>query len=187
MNKKIRVGTLEEKKVVLLLIYCELEIALAQCTNDGNLYGTGLTEHKLFRQTSATLQMDWKEVRWLYYYFNSKETGQTLDSIRPVYNNSLRGKYIPNSKSHGKIPNSLRLNIIKYIYTKHAKVKKVACGEILNWLQKKHAIYYVVSTPFRELCLTPAYPTIQANQKCTTITLHILTKSETTWSLCMRF
>ena len=99
--------------------------ALSQCTADGDLYGTGLTDHKLFRQTSATLLMDWKEVRRLYYYFTSKEMGQTLYSIRPVYNNALQGKGIPNSKFHSKIPNSLRLHLIKYIYTKHVKVKKV--------------------------------------------------------------
>ena len=58
MNTKFWVGTLEENKVVLLVRYRELEIALAQCTNDGYLYGTGMTEHNLFRQTSATLQRD---------------------------------------------------------------------------------------------------------------------------------
>ena len=55
MSKKGRVQTLEKNKVVLLVLYRELEIALAQCTTDGDIYGTGLTEHKLFRQTPATL------------------------------------------------------------------------------------------------------------------------------------
>ena len=49
MNKKGRVRTLEENKVVLLILSCGLEIALAQCTADGNIYGTGLTDNKLFR------------------------------------------------------------------------------------------------------------------------------------------
>ena len=102
MNTKGRVRTLEENKVVLLVLYCELEIALAQYTSDSDIYGTGMTEHKLFQQTSATLRMDRKEVRRLYYYFTSEETGRTLDSIRPVYDNSLQGKGSPNSKFHGK-------------------------------------------------------------------------------------
>ena len=58
MNTKVRVRTLEENKVVLLVLFHELEISLAQCTADGVLYKTYLTEHKLFIQTSATLQMD---------------------------------------------------------------------------------------------------------------------------------
>ena len=69
MNTKIQVQTLEENKIVLLVPYCDLEIALAHCTADGNLYGTGMTEHKFFRQTPATLRTDWKEFRRLYYYF----------------------------------------------------------------------------------------------------------------------
>ena len=51
MNKKGRVRTLEENKVVLLVLYRELEIVLAQCTADGDIYATGLIDHKLFRQT----------------------------------------------------------------------------------------------------------------------------------------
>ena len=46
----------------------------------------------------------------LNYSFDSEETRQTLDSIRPVYENVLWGKVIPNYKFHGKIPNSLRLH-----------------------------------------------------------------------------
>ena len=74
MNKKGRVRTLVDNKVIILVLYCDLEITLLQCTTDGDLYGKGLTEHKLFRHTSATLLMYWKEVRILYYYFTSKET-----------------------------------------------------------------------------------------------------------------
>ena len=48
-----------------------------------------------------------------------------VDSIRTVYDNALWGKGIPNYKLQGKIPNSLCLDLIKYIDTKHAKVKKV--------------------------------------------------------------
>ena len=51
MNKKGRVRTLEENKVVFLVIYHDLQIDLEQCTADGNIYGTGLKEQKLFRQT----------------------------------------------------------------------------------------------------------------------------------------
>ena len=64
-----------------------------------------------------------------------------MDSIRPVYDNALQGKGSPDSKFYGKIPNSLCLHLIKYIDTKHAKVKKVACRDILNWIWKKHAVY----------------------------------------------
>ena len=60
MDTKGRVRTLEDNKVILPALYCEMEIALEQCTAEGDLYGIGLTEHKLFRQTSATHQMDWK-------------------------------------------------------------------------------------------------------------------------------
>ena len=49
MNKKGQVWTLEDHKNSLLVIYRKLEIALTQCTADGYLYGTGLTEHTLFR------------------------------------------------------------------------------------------------------------------------------------------
>ena len=62
MNTKGWVRTLEENKVALLVLYCDLEIALAQYTADGNIYGTGLIEHKLSIHISTTLQMDWKEV-----------------------------------------------------------------------------------------------------------------------------
>ena len=55
-----------------------------------------MTEHMLFRHTADTLQMDWKEFRWLYYSFTSEETGKTLDSIRPFYDNALWGKGILN-------------------------------------------------------------------------------------------
>ena len=75
MNTKVRIQTLEENKIVLLVLYSELKIALAQCTADGDLYGIGLTEHKFFRHISATLQMDWKEVKRLYYSFTSEEIG----------------------------------------------------------------------------------------------------------------
>ena len=64
-----------------------------------------------------------------------------LDSIRPVYDDSLWGKGIPNGKLHGKTHNSLRLHLIKYIHTKHSKGKKVACRKILNCLKKKHSVY----------------------------------------------
>ena len=101
MNTKGRVRTLEENKVFLLVLYRELETALAQCTADGDLYGTGLTEHKLFRHTSATLQIDWKDIRRIYYSFNSKETGLKLESTGLVYDNALWGKGSPNSKFHG--------------------------------------------------------------------------------------
>ena len=141
MNTKIRVQNLDENKAVLLLRYCDLEIALAQCTDDGDIYGTGLTDHKFFRQTSSTLQMDRKEVRRLYYSFTSEETGQTLDIIILVYDSSLRVKFSPNSKFHHKTPHSLCLYLIKYIDTNHAKRKKLACREILYWIRKKHAVY----------------------------------------------
>ena len=49
MNTKGRIRTLYENKVVLLVLYRELEIALAQCTADGDIYGKFLTKHKLFR------------------------------------------------------------------------------------------------------------------------------------------
>ena len=96
------VRTLEENKVVLLVLHRDLEIALEKCTADGNLYGTGLTEHKLFRNTSATIRIDWKEVRQIYYFFTYEETGRKLDSIRLFYNNSLRGKGGTNAKFRGK-------------------------------------------------------------------------------------
>ena len=59
-EQKRRVRTLEENKVIILVLSHDMEIALAQCTADSNLYGTGLSEHKLFRQTAATLRMDQK-------------------------------------------------------------------------------------------------------------------------------
>ena len=80
MNKKGPVWTLEENKVFLLVLYRELETALAQCTADNDLYGTGLTENKLFRQTLANLRMDWKDIKRIYYSFKSKETGLKLES-----------------------------------------------------------------------------------------------------------
>ena len=48
-----------------------------------------------------------------------------LDSIIPVYDNAHWVKGSPNSKFHSKIPNSLLLDLIKYIDTKHAKEMKV--------------------------------------------------------------
>ena len=51
INTKGQVRTLEENIFILLVLCRELEIASAQCTADGDLYGTGLTEHKLFRKT----------------------------------------------------------------------------------------------------------------------------------------
>ena len=60
MNTKGWVRTLEENKVFLLVLYRDLEITLTQCTADNDLYGTGLTAHNLFVQTSDTLLMDWK-------------------------------------------------------------------------------------------------------------------------------
>ena len=72
MNTKGRVHNLEENKVVLLVLCHELEIALAQCIADGDIYGTVLIENKLFRQTSANIQMDWEKVRLIYYSFTSK-------------------------------------------------------------------------------------------------------------------
>ena len=60
MNTKFQVRNMEENKVVVLLLYYDLEIALAQFSTDVGIYGTGLTEEKLFRHTSATLQMDLK-------------------------------------------------------------------------------------------------------------------------------
>ena len=49
-----------------------------------------------------------------------------LGSIIPVYENSLQGKGSPTSKLHGKIPNNLRLYLIKYIGMKYVKGKKLA-------------------------------------------------------------
>ena len=141
MNTKGRVRTLEYNKAVLLVFFRDMEIELAQCTADDDIYGTGLTEHKLFRQTSYTIKVDWKDVRRIYYYFTSEETEQTLDSIRTVYDNSLWIKGSHNYKFHSKSPNCLCLNLIKYTDTKHEKGKKVACRDILNWLRKKHAVY----------------------------------------------
>ena len=74
-----------------------------------------------------------------------------LDSIRPVYDNSLRGKGGPNSKFHGKNPKSLRLHLIKYIDMKNAIGKKVACRKILNWFQNKHAVYYIKHSLLRAM------------------------------------
>ena len=179
INTQGRVLTLEENKVVLLILYRDLEIALSQCTTDGNIYGTGLTEHKFFRQTSATLRMDSKEVRQLYYSFTSKQTGIILDIIRLVYDNALRGKGRTNSKLHGKISNSLHLHLIKYIDMKHAEGKKVACRKILNWLPKKHAAYCSKNT-FSRAMLGISLSYKQSKKNCTEITLHVLTKSETT-------
>ena len=64
-----------------------------------------------------------------------------LDIIRPVYNNDLWGKGIPNSRFHSKIPNILFLHLIKYIDKKHAKINKITCREILNWIQINCAVY----------------------------------------------
>ena len=133
MNTKVQVRNLKNNKVVLLVISCEPEISLEHCIAAGDIYGTSLKEHKLFRQTSATLQMYLKQARRIYYSFTSKETGKTLDIIIPVYNNSLCVKGSPNSKFHAKIPNSLCLYIINYIDTKHAKVKKAALREIYRY------------------------------------------------------
>ena len=85
--------------------------------------------------------MDRKEFRRLYYSITLEEKGQTLDSIRPVSDNSLQGKCSPSSKYNVKMPNSLRPHLVKYIDMKHVKLKKVACRDILNWIQKKHAVY----------------------------------------------
>ena len=74
-----------------------------------------------------------------------------LDSIIPVYDNSLQGKDSPNSKFHGKIPNSLCMNLIKYIDTKHEKGNNVACREILNCLWKKHSVYFSKHTLSRDM------------------------------------
>ena len=81
--------------------------------------------------------MDWKEFRRLYYYIALEEKVRTLDSIRPVSDNALQGKVSPSYKYNVKIPNSLRLHLVKYIDMKHVKVKKVACRDIQN----KHAVY----------------------------------------------
>ena len=67
--------------------------------------------------------MDCKEVRRLYYSFTSEETGQILDIIMPVKDAALWVKGSPNYKLCGKIPNSLRMHLIKHIDTKHAKGK----------------------------------------------------------------
>ena len=134
--------------------------------------------------------MDWKEVKQIYYYFTSEETGQTLDSIRLVYDNSLQGKGIPNSKFHGKIPNSLCMHLIKYIDTKHTKGKKLTCCEILNWLWKKHAVYCSKHTLSRDmldngLSYKPSKPKIRNNHVARLdqiiyylISLHALLKLE---------
>ena len=45
MNKKGRVRNLYENKVIILVLYRDLEIALTHCIADSNLYGTGLIEH----------------------------------------------------------------------------------------------------------------------------------------------
>ena len=65
INTKVWVRTLEENKVLLLVLYHHMRITLAQCTAEGDLYVTALTNHKLFIHTSATLQMDWEKVRQL--------------------------------------------------------------------------------------------------------------------------
>ena len=124
MNTKVRFRTLEDKNVVLIVIYPELEIALAQCTDVGDMYWTGLTEHKLFRQTSAILIMDLKEFRRLYYSFTYEDTGRTLYSSRLFYDYAFQVKGSLNSKFHCKSPNILRLHFIKYVYMKHAKGEK---------------------------------------------------------------
>ena len=69
-----------------------------------------------------------------------------LDGIILVYDNTLRGKGRPNSKLNRKIPNRLRLNLINDIDTNHSKRNKAAFRRILNWLQKKHAIYCINNT-----------------------------------------
>ena len=71
MNTKVRVRTLEENKVILLVLYYELEIALVKCAADSNLYGTGLTDHKLFKQKSVTLRMylEKGQANLLFFYF----------------------------------------------------------------------------------------------------------------------
>ena len=85
--------------------------------------------------------MNLKEVGQPYYSFTYKVTGEILDSIIPVYDNSLRGKGSPNNKFNVKIPNSLCMHIIIYIDTEHLKGKKLAFSEILNWPRKNHSIY----------------------------------------------
>ena len=40
---------MEDNNFVILVLYRELEIALAQYTADGDVYGTGLIDHTLFR------------------------------------------------------------------------------------------------------------------------------------------
>ena len=84
--------------------------------------------------------MDWKEVKQFYHSFNSEETGQTLDSIRLVTDNSLRDKSSPNSKSQGKIPNSLCLHLIKYKDMKHEK-KEVSLPRDIKLAPKYYAVY----------------------------------------------
>ena len=69
-----------------------------------------------------------------------------MDGIIPIYDNALRDKGTPNSKFHGKITNSLCLNLIRYIDKNHAKGNKVSCRKILNWLRKKHAVYRINHT-----------------------------------------
>ena len=64
-----------------------------------------------------------------------------MDSIIPVKDDALWVKGSPNYKLCGKIPNSLRLHLIKHIDTKHAKGKEITCLGILNWLRKNHSVY----------------------------------------------
>ena len=112
--------------------------------------------------------MDCKEIMRFYYYFTSEETGLTLNSIRPVYNNAFRGKGSQNSKFHNKIPNSLRLHHINYIVMKHAKESKVACRKILNCLKKKHSVYcskHTLSRAMLDISLSfkPSKPKLRNN------------------------
>ena len=51
MNTKVWVQNLAKNKVVLIVLYHDMEITLAQCTTYSDLYGTGLIDHKFFIQT----------------------------------------------------------------------------------------------------------------------------------------
>ena len=100
---------------------------MEKCTADDDIYGTGLTEHKLFRHTSATIRMDWKEFRRFNIILLPRRQDEywiVLDRFRIM---TFKGKGIPNYKLHGKILNRLHLHLIKYIDMNHVKVKKLAC------------------------------------------------------------
>mmetsp|Transcript_21520 Transcript_21520/g.44287 ORF Transcript_21520/g.44287 Transcript_21520/m.44287 type:complete len:705 (+) Transcript_21520:260-2374(+) len=139
-NPKGRVRSLDENKIVMLMLARELEVALDKAKSEGDDYGSGITLHQLFESTAAAAHMRSKEVRRLYEAFVDEETGGTLKSLEPVCDNSKRGKGSDKAKPSSKIPNSVRLHLIHYIDKKHEKGRKVSRRELLNWLRKKHDV-----------------------------------------------